>query len=216
MGGTGLSLAGTRPAPAGDQQMDITASFPWAPTFLSPDSCPDVDAARPPSCPWCGRVAFDGEQRWLWGHGPRHREVVVLPLPETTERVVATWTRRYRCQACRRSCTVRPPGLLARFLYSLWAIALAWLLVEPPPFGAGVSEKRAYQRQGMWVHSAWTAATRYRWRSLERWRGVLPERCFGLGLGVTALLTTATMRARDGTLRAIAAAAAELLGGGRI
>lgn len=195
--------------------MKTTASFPWVPALLSPESCPDVDAARPPSCPWCGHVAFDGEQRWFWGHGPRSREVVVVPRPAQEGRVVSTWTRRYRCQACQRSCTVRPPGLVARFLYSLWAIALAWLLVEPRPVGCGVSDKQAYQRQGMWAHSDWTAPTRYRWRSLARWRRALPGRCRGLELGLTALLATATTRYRDGTVEAVVAAAAELLGGGR-
>lgn len=190
--------------------------LPWAPAFLAMTSIPDVDVARPSACPHCHHVARDGGKIWLWGHGPRERLVLVLPLLPFAHRLVECWSRRYACQSCGRACTVLPTGLLSRLLYSLWSIVAAWLLVTPGPVGAGLSERDAYRRQGLYHHADWTAATRYRWRSLERWRRLLPRRVSGLEEGVPARLLTSVLRARDGTLESrVVVAVAQLRCGPR-
>lgn len=206
------SFAGDGSAPAGrNQRVDGIALFSWALELLAPSACPDVDACRPVCCPGCQTLAVSDGRIMLWGHGPRRRGVLVVPLLRLPDRLVECWARRYSCQACGSCCTVLPKGLVARFLYSVWAVVAAWLLTAVCPVGEGLSETKAYRRQGLFDHADWTEATRYRWRSLRRWRVALPERLRGLELGVDVLLLAATARARDGTLAArIEAAVAQL------
>jgi hypothetical protein len=68
--------------------------------------------------------------------------------------------------------TVLPKGVLPRYLYSVAAMVMAFLLVAGGPVGEGLSEAEAYDRQGMNRRRGWTKPWPYRWRSLGRWFGM--------------------------------------------
>lgn len=195
--------------------MDNTAAFPWGPAFLAEDACPDVEQCRPACCRWCGRVAHDGLRLSLYGHGRRPRDVVVLPFGECARaRLVSTWARRYRCCHCNRTCTVLPQGVLSRYLYTAWAIVVAWFLVEAEPVGAGVDDAEAYRRQGMYARSDWTAVSRYRWRSIGRWKSALQRRWAALVVGVSRWLIEVRQRGGSGRLQELVRLAVAHLGCG--
>jgi len=84
----------------------------------------------------------------------------------------SAWARRFRCTGCGAVCTVAPPGVLPRFLYSLYAIVKAWLLATPRPVGEGLDDAAVYARQGVDRLSAeGSRSGPPRWRSLPRWAG---------------------------------------------
>lgn len=131
---------------------------------------PGVDAMRPGRCPSCHAVAIPGGPKLLHGHGARVRETV-LPGEERAS-IARVFVRRYRCTACGAVCSVQPPGVLPRFLYSLYAIVNAWLLGTPRPVGGGLEDAAVYARQGVDRLSPEPHRPgAVRWRSLSRWAG---------------------------------------------
>lgn len=103
--------------------------------------------ARPGGCPWCGpgRVVWNGfrvRSASVFGAGR------VIHLPRIR-------CRRVRCQACRRSWTLRPRGLMPQRHYQLSVIAeaLASYLFEPESSQAGVARAMGCARRtvGRWL-----------------------------------------------------------------
>lgn len=103
--------------------------------------------ARPGGCLWCGhpRVLWNGfriRSASVWGAG----RVVHLPRIRC---------RRVRCQACRRSWTLRPRGLMPQRHYQLSVIAeaMASYLLEPESSQAGVARAMGCARRtvGRWL-----------------------------------------------------------------
>lgn len=136
-----------------------------------PEHVPDLEASRPGNCPGCGTPARVQGKVILQGHGCRRRKVV---LPARTEgsraRLVWLIVRRFRCIGCRKSCTVLPPGVFQRYLYSLFSILLAWLGALSRPLGEGRSEPEVYALQGVDGLEADENPFGFsRWRSLSRW-----------------------------------------------
>lgn len=119
--------------------------------------------ARPPHCPRCDVAAGQPGRLRLHGHGRRVRTVfgpaTVLGAPEAYDVVV----RRFRCVECRHVCTVRPPALAPRVLYSLAAVALSMYLWAI----AGWSQPEVRAAISPWRR--WGASDPKRWRSLRRW-----------------------------------------------
>ena len=70
---------------------------------------------------------------------------------------------------------VLPWGVMPRFLYSVAAIVVAFLLVAERPTGEGLSDAEAYRRQGMYAQLSTYAEDPYRWRSLTRWTSLACE-----------------------------------------
>lgn len=101
------------------------------------------------------------------------------------------WCRRYRCTACSTVSTVLPVGVLPRYLYSAFAIVVAFTLVAAEPVGSGLTHALAYKRQGMNRVHRWHRGVDWRWRSLERWTAMstcwwpgLPDTVEGLLIGL--------------------------------
>lgn len=106
----------------------------------------------------------------LWSHDIRWRDVV-LPAPGRTV-VVQTWVRRFFCVRCKSTCSVSPPEVLARHLYTLPSIVLAWFCAVGEPLGDACDDPAVYALVG--VDRLLPApeagrAGRRRWRSLRRW-----------------------------------------------
>jgi len=105
----------------------------------------------------------------LWGHGVRWRDVVV---PGDVPTVASVWVRRFLCRRCDETCSVSPPGVLSRHLYTLAAILTAWFLAVGPPVGDGRDDEAVYALVGVDRRSdeqeSGHAGCR-RWRSLRRW-----------------------------------------------
>ncbi|RKH56680.1 hypothetical protein D7X96_39065 [Corallococcus interemptor] len=102
-----------------------------------------MDSVRPARCPECGAASRPvGGALVLHGHGLRQRQVLgPLEWGDAAQaREVAV--RRFRCTACRATCTVGPREVLTRRLYAATAIGLALalfgLLARPV---AGVREQ---------------------------------------------------------------------------
>jgi len=132
---------------------------------------PSIDEVRPGCCPRCLTIAIREGAIVLHGHGLRDRAVVLPPAPHKhTAQLVRIWVRRFRCTACKATCTVLPPGVLPGHLYSLWAIVWAWFLAARPPIGEGKDDGAVYAQQG--VDRLTPEQHHYgrpRWRSLARW-----------------------------------------------
>ena len=62
-----------------------------------------------------------------------------------------------------------PVGVIPRFLYSAFAIVLAFTLVAAPPVGQGLAHDAAYDRQGMNPIRSRRVGVPWRWASLDRW-----------------------------------------------
>jgi hypothetical protein len=108
----------------------------------------------------------------LWSHDIRWRNVV-LPGPKKAV-IVPTWVRRFLCVACRATCSVSPPEVLPRHLYTLPAIILAWFHAVDEPLGDGLDDPAVYALVGVdrRVTTQETGhAGKRRWRSLRRWVG---------------------------------------------
>jgi hypothetical protein len=154
------------------QRMEFIA---WGRGMLllwSLESLPSVDDLRPVCCRGCRHPARVGDCLYLWGHGVRERDVVVLPaLGEGPTECESCWVRRYLCIRCRCTQTVLPRGMMPHYLYSMAAIVMAFVLTVSSPLGLGLSDWDAYIRQGM--YGEWASqegvGLPYRWRSLSRW-----------------------------------------------
>lgn len=137
----------------------------------------------------------------IHGHGIRTRFVVVPPaIEQGTEsiEIVECWERRFRCTRCRAVMVVLPRGVLPRFLYSVAAIIIAFVLVTPEPVGEGASDAEAYARQGMFAALSPYAEDPYRWRSLGRW-AALAEQWWSAWTGsISSLLVLFLERAGAG------------------
>lgn len=135
----------------------------------SSSSVPPIDATRPPFCPHCGVPAGVVGALNLWGHGVRTRDVIV---PGDEPGLTTVWVRRFLCQRCEETCSVSPPGVLARHLYTLSAILLAWFLAADRPVGDGLDDEAVYALVGVDRRAEGQEpghAGRRRWRSLRRW-----------------------------------------------
>jgi len=64
----------------------------------------------------------------LHGHGVRTRQLRGPPAPDAPPETRVLVLRRFRCVACGGTCTVAPREVIARRLFSLCAIALAFAL----------------------------------------------------------------------------------------
>ncbi len=151
----------------------------WAncePSNWLPENVPDVDDARPKRCPSCRHPAKLAGRVILHGHGWRERRVVVLPaVDKGLAEVGECWVRRYRCTECRAVRSVLPRGVLPRYLYSAWAIVSAFFLVAERPVGDGLRDVEAYERQGMYRRVRRGSTCPFRWRSIGRWAGLIPQ-----------------------------------------
>ena len=176
------------------------------------ESLPSVDDLRPACCKRCGHSSRVGDCLWLWGHGPRRRFVVVLPsLGGGPAMCVDCWVRRYWCVACKKTQTVLPRGLMPRYLYSVAAIVMAFVLTASTPVGQGLSDLDAYVRQGMYGEWVSQDGLPYRWRSLSRWSVTASEwwSTWATG-GAVGALVDFHQRAEPGGLHGLLEAAVDL------
>lgn len=131
---------------------------------------PPVHVARPSFCPHCRVIAGEPGALNLRSHGVRWRNVV-LPGPKKAV-LVPTWVRRFLCMRCKAACSVSPPEVLPRHLYSLSAIVLAWFHAVDEPVGDGLDDPAVYALVGVdrpLITSEAHRAGKRRWRSLRRW-----------------------------------------------
>lgn len=185
----------------------------FAPSDWHPDQVPEVGDVRPSACPSCAHPAVVGVRICLHGHGTRTREVVVGPVfgLDRPGEPAQCWVRRYRCVECKAGCSVLPPGVMPRFLYSAAAIVMAFFMVEARPAGDGLSDREAYRRQGMYACTSWNEAAPYRWRSIGRWlrhaRRWWPERAdWSLQVLLNHFVSRSAGAEREGAVRAAVAA----------
>jgi hypothetical protein len=140
---------------------------------LSAFVLPSPHAVRPSFCPHCRAIAGEPGSFNLWSHDIRWRDVV-LPGRGADDPVVLvqTWVRRFQCQRCEGTCSVSPPEVLPRHIYTLPAIILAWFRAVDPPLGDGRDDAAVCARMGvdrpLTTQEAGRAGHR-RWRSLARW-----------------------------------------------
>jgi len=152
--------------------------------FLGQDLCGEdvirqgvpINEARLCACPGCEAPAHRNGRIVLQGHGCRTRLTVLPPSRgEQTARLVKARCRRFRCTDCKGTCTVPPPGVLLNFLYSLYAIACAWLEALHKPLGDALPELEVYAHQGVdRLTPSRHRSGRPRWNSLRRWARRLP------------------------------------------
>ena len=84
---------------------------------------------------------------------------------------------------------------MARYLYSVNAIVMALFMVVATPVGGGLTDAKAYARQGMYAAPVTLEPEPYRWRSLRRWVNKATDWWPGLGAaGVEALLISFLQR----------------------
>ena len=159
-GGAQSCFAGSAPAPVlhrASQQMEPIEFCHGTPVCWRLDQIPDVDDARPLRCPRprCLAPARNGSRIVLHGHGVRSRSVIVPPTMGERPNLTECWCRRYRCTACTAVISVLPIGVLPRYLYSVFAIVMAFLQVVEEPIGRGATDAIAYKRQGMNPTRSW-------------------------------------------------------------
>lgn len=65
--------------------------------------------------------------------------------------------------------TVLPVGVMPRYLYSAFAIVIAFTLVAAQPVGRGLTDALAYKHQGMNRVRRWHRGVDWRWQSIDRW-----------------------------------------------
>lgn len=107
-----------------------------------------------------------------------------MPFGASAEaRVRSVWARRYLCRSCERTSTVLPFGVIRRYLYTAWAVVVAWFLVADEKVGEECDHAEAYKRQGMYARPEWMDASGYRWRSISRWKAALSRRWDIPGIG---------------------------------
>ena len=85
-------------------------------------------------------------------------------------RFVRCWVRRFRCQACHKTCSVLPDGLILGFTYSIASMFAVWLGVAERPIGKGLSHDEVYALQGVdRLRPEAYRSGRRRWRAPKRW-----------------------------------------------
>ncbi len=121
----------------------------------------------------------------------RTRQVVVPPALDGRPGLVECWCRRYRCTECGAAQTVLPVGVIPRYLYSAFAVVVAFTLIAAPAVGHGLTDALAYKRQGMNRVRRWHRGVDWRWSSLGRWAAQirtwwpdLPDTVEGLLIGL--------------------------------
>jgi len=114
----------------------------------------------------------------MHGHGCRQRGVALSQPGAIGPVLLWIWVRRFRCRACGATCTVLPPGVLARYLYALASIVHAWWLSLAPPLGGGLSDQEVYAHVGvdrLCGDAEVNRTGQRRWRSLARWASKLSQ-----------------------------------------
>lgn len=104
--------------------------------------------------------------------------------------------------------TVLPMGVMPRYLYSAFAIVIAFTLVAAPPVGRGLTDALAYKRQGMNRLRRWHRGVDWRWRSIDRWTAQIEAWWPGLPDTLDGLLIGLRERAGSTDPPALLAAAA--------
>lgn len=153
--------------------IQLMDSIEWHASLHAPTAwnlLPDVDDVRPKACPTCRRPSKRGIIVDLHGHGVRWRAVVVGPAIAGRCSIEECWSRRYRCTLCSHTCTVLPVGVMPRYLYSTFAIVIAFVLTAAEPLGNELTDALAYKRQGMNLVRARKPGVDWRWRSIGRWK----------------------------------------------
>ena len=125
---------------------------------------PSVDAARPASCPECGRASRPvGKRLNVIGHGLRERLQLGPSAPNGKPEQWSFELRRYRCKRCKAVIEIVPSSVEPRRLYSRPAMAWAMAL-----FGsARLSATAVAVRLQPWRRIGATA--RRTWAQLRRW-----------------------------------------------
>lgn len=133
---------------------------------------PPTSAVRPSFCPHCRVIAGEPGAFNLWSHDIRWRDVVLPGLTDGRVVLVPSWVRRFICLRCDVTCSVSPPEVLPRHLYTLPAIILAWFRAVDAPLGDGLDDAAVYALMGvdrpLTTQEPGHAGNR-RWRSLHRW-----------------------------------------------
>ena len=111
----------------------------------------------------------------LHGHGLRSRDLWGPGAPAGPPVIAEIWQRRYRCQRCGAVVTVRPIGILRRYLYTAMALVLAFVLWSH----AGLSARAVRERVSPNRKLGHTAAPK--WASLVRWAAAARRLWRGLG-----------------------------------
>lgn len=81
--------------------------------------------------------------------------------------ILQCWVRRYRCQRCRKTCSVLPTGVLLGFTYSFASMVAVWTGRASPPVGEGRTHAEVYARQG--VDRLRPYHDRVFWKAPRRW-----------------------------------------------
>lgn len=96
--------------------------------------------------------------------------MVIPALALAPCRLVSCWVRRFRCQACHKTCSVLPDGLVLGFTYSIASMVAVWLGITQAPVGKGLSHDEVYARQGVdRLRREAHRSGRRRWRTPKRW-----------------------------------------------
>jgi len=90
-------------------------------------------------------------------------------------------------------------GVVPRYLYSAFAIVVAFVLTAAEPYGDELTDACAYRRQGMNLVRARTPGIDWCWRSIGRWRRMLPS-WWPAATGIVGLLTLLARRAESNDL----------------
>ena len=134
--------------------------------------------------------------------------MVIPPALVGRPDLVECWCRRYRCTECKAVTTVLPLGVLPRYLYSAFAIVVAFTLVAAEPVGRGLTDALAYERQGMNRVRSWRRGVDWRWRSIGRWSAQIAAWWPDLPSTVEGLLLALEVRSGSRDPPALLAAAA--------
>ena len=140
------------------------------------EKLPTPEEVRPACCPGCGAASRPlGGHLVLHGHGVRSRQLRGPTTADGTPLTRLVVVRRYRCQRCGATPTVVPAGVVARYLFSGPAVALALAL-----FGVtGLALAEVRRRVSPWATVGATAAAG--WGTLRRWAAaVRAGRLFGV------------------------------------
>jgi hypothetical protein len=113
----------------------------------------------------------------LHGHGLRSRDLWGPQSPGAPPTISDLQQRRYQCQRCRAVITVRPAGILPRFLYTAMAIALALVLWSHARLAAHAVRARVSPHRTVGATAAprwaslprWTRSPRRLWRGIGAW-----------------------------------------------
>lgn len=132
---------------------------------------------------------------------------MIPPALDGRPGVVECWCRRYRCTDCGAVPTVLPVGVMPRYLYSAFAIVVAFTLVAAQPIGHGLTDALAYKRQGMNRVRRWHRGIDWRWQSVDRWAARIETWWPGLPDTIEGLLTGLHRRAGSADSRVLLAAA---------